>query len=127
MSTSLRMKQSTAWLALVTLASAAASANPRDAEETVRSEKVNFADLNLSTLAGVNVLYDRITRAAHLVCAPADELAHHTEFTKCCRTAVDAAIAKVNNPLLTAVHQNRQGTPQLAALQQPQGPRRLVD
>jgi UrcA family protein len=119
MSTSLRMKQSTAWLALVTLASAAASANPHDTEETVRSEKVNFADLNTSTLAGVNVLYDRITRAARLVCAPADELTRHREYAKCCRTAVDAAIAKVNNPLLTAVHQNRQGGPELAALRSP--------
>jgi len=128
MSTSLRMKQSTAWLALVTLASAAASANPHDTEETVRSEKVNFVDLNLSTLAGVNVLYDRITRAARLVCAPADELTHHTEYAQCCRTAVEAAIAKVNNPLLTAVHQSRQGVsaPQLAALQSPR-PRSLVD
>jgi UrcA family protein len=115
MSTSFRMKQSTAWLALITLASAAASANPR--EEEIRSEKVNFVDLNLNTLAGVNVLYDRITRAARSVCAPADEFAHHSEYAKCCQTAVDAAIAKVNNPLLSAVHQNRQGSPKLAALQ----------
>ena len=117
MSTSLRMKQSTAWLALVTLASAAAGANPHDTDE-IRSEKVNFADLNLSTLAGVNVLYDRISRAAHLVCAPADEFVHHTEYTKCCQTALDAAIAKVNNPLLSAVHQSRQGGSQVVALQQ---------
>jgi UrcA family protein len=109
------MKQSTAWLALITLASAAASANPR--EEEIRSEKVNFVDLNLNTLAGVNILYDRITHAARLVCAPADEFAHHAEYAKCCQTAVDAAIAKVNNPLLSAVHQNRQGGPKLAALQ----------
>jgi len=126
MSTSLRMKQSTAWLALVTLASAAAGANPHDTEDTVRSEKVNFADLNLSTLAGVNVLYDRIARAARLVCAPADELAHHSEYAKCCETAIDAAIAKVNNPLLSAVHQTRQGSPRLASLQSPR-PRSLVD
>ena len=118
MSTSVRMKQSTAWLALITLASAAASANPHDTEE-VRSEKVNFADLNLNTLAGVNVLYDRISRAARLVCAPADEARHHGEFTKCYQTAIDAAIAKVNNPLLSAVHQNRLGSPQLASLQSP--------
>jgi UrcA family protein len=110
------MKQSTAWLALITLASAAASANPHDNEE-IRSEKVNFADLNLNTLAGVNVLYDRITRAARLVCAPADEFAHHSEYAKCWRTAMNAAIAKVNNPLLSAVHHNRQGSPKLAALQ----------
>lgn len=123
MSTSLRMKQSTAWLALVTLASAAAGANPHDTEDTVRSEKVNFVDLNLNTLAGVNVLYDRITRAAHLVCAPADEFVHHNEYTKCCQTALDAAIAKVNNPLLSAVHQTRQGGSRVAALQQRSRPR----
>jgi len=116
MSTSLRMKQSTAWLALITLASAAASSNPREAEE-VRSEKVNFADLNVNTLAGVNVLYDRITRAARLVCAPADESKHHGEFAQCYQTAIDAAIAKVNNPLLSAIHQNRSGSPKLASLQ----------
>jgi UrcA family protein len=121
MSTALRMKQSTAWLALITLASAAASANPH--EDEIRSEKVNFADLNLNTLAGVNVLYDRITRAARLVCAPADEFAHHTEYAKCCQTAVDAAIAKVNNPLLSAVHQNRLGSPKLAAVLQSSRPR----
>ena len=115
MSTSLRMKQSTAWLALITLASAAAGANPH--EDEIRSEKVNFADLNVNTLAGVNVLYDRITRAARLVCAPADEFAHHSEYAQCCQTAVDAAIAKVNNPLLSAVHQNRKGVPTFAALQ----------
>jgi UrcA family protein len=109
------MKQSTAWLALITLASAAASANPH--EDEIRSEKVNFADLNVNNLAGVNVLYDRITRAARSVCTPADEFAHHSEYAKCCATAVDAAIAKVNNPLLSAVHQNRQGGPKLAALQ----------
>jgi UrcA family protein len=116
------MKQSTAWLALVTLASAAAGANPHDTDE-FRSEKVNFADLNLSTLAGVNVLYDRISRAAHLVCAPADEFVHHTEYAKCCQTALDAAIAKVNNPLLSAVHQTRQGGARVAALQQRSSPR----
>ena len=115
MSTSLRMKQSTAWLALITLASAAAGANPH--EDEIRSEKVNFADLNVNTLAGVNVLYDRITKAARLVCAPADEFAHKSEYAQCCQTAVDAAIAKVNNPLLSAVHQNRKGLPRFASLQ----------
>ena len=120
MSTSLRMKQSGAWLALVTLASAAASANPH--ENQISKEKVNFADLNLNTIAGINVLYERITRAARLVCAPADSYRDHGEFTKCWRAAMDAAIAKVNNPLLTAVHESRQvgsTTARVASLQSP--------
>ena len=118
MSTSLRMKQSTAWLALITLASAAASAGSQGTDE-VRSEKVNFSDLNVNTLAGVNVLYDRIAHAARLVCAPADESKHRSEFNQCYQTAIDAAIARVNNPLLSAVHQNRSGSPVLASLQSP--------
>lgn len=118
MSTAVRMKQSTAWLALITLASAAASGNPHGTDE-IRNEKVNFADLNVNTLAGVNVLYDRIARAARLVCAPADESKHRGEFDQCYQTAIDAAIAKVNNPLLSAVHQNRLGSPKLASLQTP--------
>ncbi len=121
MSTAVRMKQSTAWLALITLASAAASAGPQGADE-VRSEKVNFSDLNVNTLAGVNVLYDRIAHAARLVCAPADESKHRGEFNQCYQTAIDAAIARVNNPLLSAVHQNRLGSPVLASLQSPRSP-----
>jgi len=58
------------------------------------------------------------------VCAPADEAKHHGEFTECYQTAIDAAIAKVNNPLLSAIHQNRSGSPKLASLQ---GPRSMVD
>jgi UrcA family protein len=112
------MKQSTAWLALITLASAAASAGSQGTDE-VRSEKVNFSDLNVNTLAGVNVLYDRIAHAARLVCAPADESKHRSEFNQCYQTAIDAAIARVNNPLLSAVHQNRSGSPVLASLQSP--------
>jgi len=118
MSTAVRMKQSTAWLALITLASAAASAGSQGTDE-VRSEKVNFSDLNVNTLAGVNVLYDRIAHAARLVCAPADESKHRSEFNQCYQTAIDAAIARVNNPLLSAVHQNRSGSPVLASLQSP--------
>ncbi len=106
MSTSLRMKQPGAWLALVTLASAAASANPQE-NETLK-QKVNFADLNLNTIAGINVLYERITRAARVDYSPADSHRDHGEFTKCWRAAMDSAIAKVNNPLLTAVHESRQ-------------------
>ena len=118
MSTSIRLKQSTAWVALLALASAAAGANPEDTEE-VPSENVNYEDLNLTTLAGVTQLYGRIERAARLVCGPNTDQSRMGQWKTCYRLAVAAAVARVNNPLLTAVHDNRTAPPKLAALQSP--------
>ena len=118
MSTSIRLKQSTAWVALLALASAAAGGNPGDTDE-VTSESVNYADLNLSTLAGASVLYGRIERAARLVCGPESDMARHGQWKTCLRLAIAAAVAKVNSPLLTAIHDSRWGGPKLASLQSP--------
>jgi UrcA family protein len=118
MSTSIRLKQSTAWVALLALASAAAGANPEDTEE-VQTENVNYEDLNLTTLAGVTQLYGRIERAARLVCGPNTDQSRMGQWKTCYRLAVAAAVARVNNPLLTAVHDNRTAPPKLAALQSP--------
>ena len=118
MSTSIRLKQSTAWVALLALASAAAGANPEDTEE-VQTENVNYEDLNLTTLAGVSQLYGRIERAARLVCGPNTDQSRMGQWKTCYRLAVAAAVARVNNPLLTAVHDNRTAPPKLAALQSP--------
>ena len=114
MSTSIRLKQSTAWVALLALASAAASANPGDTED-VQSESVNYADLNLGTVAGATVLYGRIERAARLVCGPESEMSRHGQWKTCLRIAIAAAVAGVNSPLLTAIHDSRWGGPKLAA------------
>jgi UrcA family protein len=118
MSTSIRLKQSTAWVALLALASAAAGANPEDTEE-VQSENVNYEDLNLTSLAGVTQLYGRIERAARLVCGPNTDQSRMGQWKTCYRLAVAAAVARVNNPLLTAVHDSRTAPPKLAALQSP--------
>ena len=118
MSTSIRLKQSTAWVALLALASAAAGANPEDTEE-VPSENVNYEDLNLTTLAGVTQLYGRIERAARLVCGPNTDQSRMGQWKTCYRLAVAAAVARVNNPMLTAVHDSRMAPPKLAALQGP--------
>jgi UrcA family protein len=118
MSTSIRLKQSTAWVALLALASAAAGANPEDTEEAP-SENVNYEDLNLTTLTGVTQLYGRIERAARLVCGPNTDQSRMGQWKTCYRLAVAAAVARVNNPLLTAVHDSRTGPPKLAALQSP--------
>jgi UrcA family protein len=119
MSTSIRLKQSTAWVALLALASAAASANPSGDTDEVQAENVNYEDLNLNTLAGVSVLYTRIERAARLVCGPNNDQSRHGQWKTCYRMAIAAAVAKVNNPLLTAIHDSKFGVPKLAALQSP--------
>jgi UrcA family protein len=118
MSTSIRLKQSTAWVALLALASAAASANPGDTDE-VQSENVNYEDLNLNSLTGITLLYGRIERAARLVCGPNTDVSRLGQWKTCYRLAVAAAVAKVNNPLLTAIHDRKTGMPNLAALQRP--------
>ena len=118
MSTSIRLKQSTAWVALLALASAAAGANPEDTEE-VPSENVNYEDLNLTNLAGVTQLYGRIERAARLVCGPNTDQSRMGQWKTCYRLAVAAAVARVNNPMLTAVHDSRTAPPKLSALQSP--------
>lgn len=73
-----------------------------------RSETVKFADLNLSSQAGVEALYGRIHAAARRVCEqPAGEL---TAVRKCMTKAESDAIGKVNVPLLTAFYQQKSGT-----------------
>jgi UrcA family protein len=72
-----------------------------------RSETVKFADLNLSTQAGVEALYKRINAAAWRVCRqPAGEQA---AARTCERKAESDAIGKVNAPLLTAFYQQKTG------------------
>ena len=75
-----------------------------------RSESVKFADLNLSSPAGVETLYGRIHAAAKRVCVqPAGELA---ATRSCERKAESEAIAKVNLPLLTAFYEQKTGVHQ---------------
>ncbi len=118
MGTSIRLKQSSAWVALLALASAAASSNPSDTDE-LHAMKVDYADLNVHTLAGAAVLYHRIERAARDVCGPDSEVSRHGQWKLCCRMAIAAAVAKVNSPWLAAIHDNKTGGPKLAALRSP--------
>jgi len=121
MGTSIRLKQSSAWVALLALASAAASSNPSDTDE-LHTMKVDYADLNVHTLAGAAVLYHRIERAARDVCGPDTDLSRHGQWKSCCRMAITAAVAKVNSPWLTAIHDNKTTGPKLAALRSPLAP-----
>ena len=89
------------WLACVLIA---CNAHAGDG----RSETVKFADLNLSTQAGVETLYRRIHAAALRVChQPAGEQA---AVRGCMTKAESSAIGQVNTPLLTAFYQKKTGT-----------------
>jgi UrcA family protein len=91
------------WLACGLVASSA------HAGDEARSETVKFADLNLSSAAGVEALYGRIHEAARRVCdQPAGEEAG---IGRCMRKAESEAIGKVNVPLLTALYQKKTGSP----------------
>ena len=60
-------KTAAALLALMASSSALAE-HPIIVTEAVESKVVSFADLDLTTNAGVNALYGRLTAAAYLVC-----------------------------------------------------------
>jgi UrcA family protein len=72
-----------------------------------RSETVSFADLDLSTSAGVEALYGRIHAAARHVCTePSEQL---RDYMACVSKAEGEAVGKVNRPLLTAFYQKKTG------------------
>ena len=75
------------------------------APPATRSVGVSFRDLDLSTASGAAKLYIRIQAAARSVCQyePTSPRGQ-TVWQFCVRRTVDAAVAKVNNPLLTALH-----------------------
>ena len=92
------------------LASALAvlSANPALAGDPAKSIKVGYGDLDLSTQAGAATLYNRIRGAARQVCGyEGDSFADKAIWKSCFSGAIDNAVATVNNPRLTALHQGQ--------------------
>ena len=84
------------------LGAAQASADPAVGG---RSVTVNYRDLDLATIAGATTLYQRLQGAARSVCdGPATGLHAYQEWRSCYQAAIADAVAKVNSPLLTAVH-----------------------
>ena len=83
-------------------------ASPTLADETPRGIKVSYADLDLSTAAGAATLYSRIRGAARQVCGPEGVLDYHMRgWKRCFNGAVSNAVAKVNSPRLTALHEGK--------------------
>jgi UrcA family protein len=94
---------------LVACVFALSSASASESDGQVRMEDIKFQDLNLTTTAGVDALYQRIRAAAQRVCAVSDQAEHgaSSASAKCTKDAEARAIDKINLPALTAFAANR--------------------
>ncbi len=98
-----------AGLAAVTLGLASTSSFASGSDDGVRKQTVSYAELDLTKQAGAEALYKRIQRAAFTVCGGYETPlpGSYTRKSRCFKTAVNEAVAKVNSPLLTALHQDQ--------------------
>jgi UrcA family protein len=89
--------------AALTVATASFAAAPDVASHSV---SVRYDDLNLSSPAGVNALYRRISVAARQVCPDiySRDLNVAAAGKRCLADAVAKAVSEVNNPQLALVH-----------------------
>ena len=121
MTTSTRSTHSRGLIAAAILTSLISSfsalCNAADTTE-VRTTIVKYADLDLSTPQGATSLYNRIRFASETVCPPSDhgDLAAIARSQKCLKQAIAGAVAKVNQPTLSAVYAAKFGVPQPAKI-----------
>ena len=75
-------------------------------------EAVKYGDLNVSNPQGAAVLYSRIRAAAGRVCERHDDrdLAAMPLRNSCVRKAIADAVAKVDQPALSALYNTKNGT-----------------
>jgi UrcA family protein len=92
------------------IATAAQAGEPADA---LPHKVVSFRDLNLNTTEGAEALYKRIKSAAIEVCGVSDsfDLARMYVPRTCISEAVSRAVAQVNRPMLTSLHEAKTGKP----------------
>jgi UrcA family protein len=97
---------------VLTAAATAASAGPACMDDSVASAasdanavRVSYRDLDLATDAGSQALYQRISQAAHKVCAVSDirDLAALAQSDSCERNAVSHAVRQVHSARLATL------------------------
>ena len=70
--------------------------------------KVDASDLDLQDPGDAQILYDRITLSAAMVCR-SDSASWDSQvvrhFNRCKTAVIEKAVARFNQPLLTAVHE----------------------
>lgn len=92
---------------LVMLSWAACNAQALAADDIVIGvKKVSYADLNLDTEAGAKVLYSRLRQAAGEICTSFEntDAVLRASWSACYRNAMNSAVASVNKPTVTALH-----------------------
>lgn len=111
------MKRTFQALCAVTLAIAAIAA-PAGAAETTRTQvEVRYADLNLETQAGAQVLLRRLDHAARQACGVergGRGFAHHRQ-SECAARALSKAVTAVGSPMLAQAYAEREIAPTIFA------------
>jgi UrcA family protein len=92
-------------LAALLLASSVTALGASSALDEVPAKTVNLRDLDLATADGAQTLYNRITSAARTVCRDIDRRTMRT----CRNHAVEEAVSRVGNPLLSSIHRSANG------------------
>jgi UrcA family protein len=92
--------------------------SPAFAADQVR---INYSNLDLATPAGADVLYRRIERAAKTVCRsfPLEGVRHYRVWRSCYRSAIERAVAEVDDVRLTARHRRGMAPAELYSSRSP--------
>jgi UrcA family protein len=82
-----------------------------DSSKSAQYVAVPYADLNLAHIEGATALYTRLRAAARQVCATLEsrELERTRLFNACVADALARAVAKVDQPLLSAYYRAEVG------------------
>jgi len=75
-----------------------------------RAVKVTYTDLNVDKESGAETLYRRLQQASKRVCGvesikTAGGIQELKEQRRCYEDALDEAVARINNPILTRIHE----------------------
>ncbi len=97
-------------LAALAAMAVAGAASPALAEsmyttDGVMAVPVSFSDLDINHEAGAKALVYRVRRAAKGICGPdvSDGIAERALYSKCVNEIVQRSVAKLDNPLVTAM------------------------
>jgi UrcA family protein len=96
--------------ALALLAAAVCLPLGVQAGEPVETRVVSYADLNLSTKAGLEAMYARLEAAAKDVCGEEPmliELTRHKAYESCVDSTLAAAVSGVRSASLAALHASK--------------------
>jgi UrcA family protein len=82
------------------------TSNSQFVSDGVNNYIVRFPDLDLSKLDGAATLYNRLRRAAAIVCSPLESrnLGMAAQYQVCVDQAIAGAVSKVGRPMLSQYH-----------------------